>query len=206
MRFETHCHSHYSNIRLIDSICKPQDLILTACELGYSGIVLTDHEALCGHVEWLELEQQLKEEGRIPKDFKCGLGNEIYLTDTREQSQRYWHFILIAKNTTGHRALRELSSTAWLNSYRYRGLERVPTLKKELEEIVRKYPNSLIGTNACIGGQLGGLVFELLKEEEKGDSDRVYEAKLKIHEFLTYCLDLFHDDFYIEVAPGNSPD
>ena len=56
MRFETHSHSHYSNIRLIDSICKPKDLILTAFQLGYSGITITDHEALCGHVEWLELE------------------------------------------------------------------------------------------------------------------------------------------------------
>lgn len=122
---------------------------MTAARLGYAGITLTDHEALCGHVEWLELEKKFKEEGKIPKDFVCGLGNEIYLTDTREQAQKYWHFILIAKNTEGHRALRELSSQSWLNSYRYRGLERVPTLKSELAAIVKKYPDSLIATNAC---------------------------------------------------------
>lgn len=148
-RFEIHAHSHFSNIRIIDSICKPKDLILTAHKLGYKGIALTDHEALCGHVEWLELEKELKEREQIPQDFVCALGNEIYLTDTREPVQKYWHFLLIAKNDEGHRALRELSSQAWLNSYRYRGLERVPTLKSELAAIVKKYPNTLIADSAC---------------------------------------------------------
>ena len=139
MRFETHSHTHYSqsNIRLIDSINKPDKLIKTAAELGYAGITITDHEALCGHVDWLECEAKLKKEKDIPQDFKCGLGNEIYLTDTREKKQRYWHFILIAKNIIGHRALRELSSESWLQSYRDKGMERVPTLKSELEAKVK---------------------------------------------------------------------
>ena len=108
-RFETHSHSHYSNIRLLDSINRPKDMILTAYKLGLSGICLTDHEALCGHVEFLQLEKSLKEKGKIPEDFKIGLGNEIYLTDDRRKSQKYFHFILIAKDTEGHRQLRELS-------------------------------------------------------------------------------------------------
>lgn len=206
MRFETHVHSHYSNIRLIDSICKPKDLILTAYQLGYSGITLTDHEALCGHVEWLELEKELKEAEKIPQDFVCALGNEIYLTDTREPSQTYWHFILIAKNTEGHRALRELSSQSWLNSYRHRGMERVPTLKSELEEIVKKYPNSLIATNACLGGELGALVLSLVEEENKNNQDEVQKIKQKINSFIMFCKNLFGEDFYIEIAPGTSQD
>ena len=206
MRFETHCHSHYSNIRLIDSICKPKDLILTAFQLGYSGITITDHEALCGHVEWLELEKELKEKGKIPNDFVCALGNEIYLTDTREPSQKYWHFILIAKNTVGHRALRELSSQAWLKSYRHRGMERVPTLKSELKEIVNKYPNSLIATNACIGGELGNLVLNLIEQEKKNSINEIQKIKQEINAFITFCLELFGEDFYIEIAPGTSKD
>ena len=137
-RFETHSHSHYSNIRLLDSINRPKDMILTAYKLGLSGICLTDHEALCGHVEFLQLEKSLKEKGKIPEDFKIGLGNEIYLTDDRRKSQKYFHFILIAKDTEGHRQLRELSSKAWYNSYYDRGMERVPTLKSELKEIIEK--------------------------------------------------------------------
>jgi DNA polymerase-3 subunit alpha len=42
--------------------------------------------------------------------FKLAFGNEIYLTDTRDSGQKYYHFILIAKDAIGHRALRELSS------------------------------------------------------------------------------------------------
>lgn len=206
MRFETHSHSHYSNIRIIDSINKPEDLILTASKLGYAGITLTDHEALCGHVEWLELEEQLKKDGKIPKDFVCGLGNEIYLTDNREPAQKYWHFILIAKNSIGHRALRELSSQAWLNSYRYRGLERVPTLKSELAAIVNKYPNSLIASNACIGSEVGGLVLDLVKAESQQDAQLIYDLKVKIDSYIRFCVELFGDDFYLEIAPGESAD
>lgn len=206
-RFETHAHSHYSNIRLLDAVAKPEDLIVTAANLGYKGIALTDHETLSGHVEWLEAEVALKEKGIIPKDFVCGLGNEIYLTDTREPQQKYWHFILIAKNTTGHRALRELSSQAWLNCYKYRGLERVPTLKAELVEIVKKYPNSLIALNACIGGFIGSKVIELVSLEEKQEtSEKIFNVKQEIDSFIRFCLDLFGDDFYLEMAPGSSND
>ena len=41
--FSTHNHTHYSNIRLIDSINKPAVLIDKAIELGLTGIVITDH-------------------------------------------------------------------------------------------------------------------------------------------------------------------
>jgi DNA polymerase-3 subunit alpha len=46
------CHNHtiYSNIRLIDSINQPEDLIDKAIELGLSGIAITDHECLSAHV------------------------------------------------------------------------------------------------------------------------------------------------------------
>lgn len=206
MRFEGHAHSHFSNIRLIDSINKLKDMILIAHQLGYAGIALTDHEALCGHVEWLNLEKELKSEGKIPQDFVCALGNEIYLTDTRDPAQKYWHFILIAKSSEGHRALRELSSQAWLNSYRHRGMERVPTLKRELVEIVKKYPNSLLATNACLGGELGNLTLRLVEEEEKNNQAEVIKLKQEIDKFITFCQDLFGEDFYIEIAPGRSKD
>lgn len=205
-RFETHAHSHYSNIRIIDSICKPKDMILTAAKLGYKGIALTDHEALCGHVEWLECERELKEKEVIPEDFVCALGNEIYLTDTREPSQKYWHFILIAKNTTGHRALRELSSQAWLNSYHYKGLERVPTLKSELVDIVKKYPNSLIASQACLGSEIDNLVLKLIEAEKQEDRNQIVELKQQINNLIEFFVSLFGKDFYLEIAPGTSED
>lgn len=148
-RFDNHSHSEFSNLRLIDSINRAEDMILTAHKLGMKGIALTDHETVSGHVKWLNTEKELKKAGKIPEDFKCACGNEIYLVDDRNNIQRYWHFILIAKNAQGHRALRELSSIAWYNGFSSKGLMRVPTQKDELAEIIKKYPNTLIATSAC---------------------------------------------------------
>ena len=206
MRFEIHSHSMYSNIRLIDCINKPEDLICKAAELGLAGITLTDHESLSGHVDWLNSEKKLKKDGAIPSNFVCALGNEIYLVDNRENATKFWHFILIAKNKQGHRALRELSSTAWYNSFRYKGMERVPTTKDELRAIVHKYPGSLIASSACLGSEVARLTLELVDLEKGNDAQAIYNKKLEIVNFCNYCKDLFGDDFYLEVAPSASKD
>jgi len=49
--FGVHNHTMYSNLRLLDSINRPKDLIDTAIQLGLSGIAITDHESLGAHVE-----------------------------------------------------------------------------------------------------------------------------------------------------------
>ena len=205
-RFECHSHSEYSNIRLLDCINRPKDLLTTAAALGYSGLTITDHECLSSHVQFLQLEKELKEKGKLPEDFKLGLGNEIYLIDTRDKSQKYYHFILIAKDTIGHRALRELSSTAWYNSYYDRGMERVPTLKSELAAIVKKYPGHLIAATACLGGELATLTHELIKAEKSNNEEEIFNKKTEIVNFINYCVNLFGEDFYIEIAPAKSKD
>ena len=139
--FNCHSHTIYSNIRLIDSINHPKALIKKAIELGLSGIAITDHECLSAHVKAEKYMASIQEQ--YP-NFTLAFGNEIYLTDTRDRGQKYYHFILLAKDAIGHRALRELSSRAWLHSYTDRKIERVPTLKTELQEIVQKFPNHLI--------------------------------------------------------------
>ena len=113
-RFEVHAHTHYSNLRLLDCINRPKDLVNRAIELGLSGIAITDHETLSGHIELNTYQKEVQKEH---PDFKIALGNEIYLVANRDNGQKYYHFILIAKNKTGHRALKELSSTAWMNSF-----------------------------------------------------------------------------------------
>jgi DNA polymerase-3 subunit alpha len=202
-RFEVHSHTHYSNLRLLDCINRPKDLINRAIELGLAGIAITDHEALCGHIEINMYQQELLKEH---PDFKVALGNEIYLTDTRDMGQRYYHFILIAKNKEGHRALRELSSRAWMNSYWDRGLERVPTLKSDIEEIMKKYPGTLIATTACLGGELSVNTLNLINAEATGDKNGAEIAHNNIVNFMLWCKEIFKDDFYIECAPGASRD
>ena len=205
-RLETHTHSYYSNIRLLDSINRPKDMILTAYQLGLAGIVLTDHECLCGAVDWLNLEKELKEKEQIPSEFKCGLGNEIYLIDQRDKKQPYYHFILIAKDTIGFHQLCKLSSQSWYNSYYDRGMERVPTLKSELQQIITENPGHIIATNACLGGQLAQEILALTAAERKNNLLEIEQHRNNIDDFIAYCLNLFHDDFYIEIAPGTSND
>ena len=202
-RFEVHSHTHYSNLRLLDCINRPKDLINRAIELGLAGIAITDHEALCGHIEINMYQQELLKEH---PDFKVALGNEIYLTDTRDMGQRYYHFILIAKNKEGHRALRELSSRAWMNSYWDRGMERVPTLKSDIEEIMKKYPGTLIATTACLGGELSVNTLNLMNAEATGDKNGAEIAHNNIVNFMLWCKEIFKDDFYVECAPGASRD
>jgi len=200
-RFEPHSHSEFSNIRLLDCINKIPALIDRAIEIGLSGIALTDHECLSGAPQANFYAQDILKEH---PDFKVALGNEIYLTPNREMGQKYYHFILIAKNKTGFRALRELSSRAWMNSYWDRGLERVPTTYADLEEIVNRYPNSLIATTACLGGQVSSQVLNLIKAEKHDDSTSIAEAHNNIVNFILWCKKLFGEDFYIECAPGRS--
>lgn len=170
------------------------------------GIALTDHECLCGHLKWLQAEKNLKEQDILSSYFKAALGNEIYLVEDRNNIERYWHYILIAKNNLGHRALRELSSTAWYHGFNSRGMMRVPTEMKELEAIVKKYPNSLIATSACLGSFFDGRVLQLIEAERKGDSDEIFRCKSAIDKFVRWNIELFGDDFYIEVAAGQSKD
>ena len=201
-RFEVHSHTEYSNLRLLDAINRPKDLINRAIKLGLSGIAITDHECISSHPE---INFYQKEIQKTYPNFKIALGNEIYLTDTRELGQKYYHFILIAKNKTGHRALRELSSRAWMNSYWDKGMERVPTLKEDLKEILKKYPNSLIGTTACLGGELSTNVLELIKNEKIGNENDAAVFYNNIVDFLVWCKSIFgEDNFYIECAPGAS--
>ena len=201
--FNCHSHTFFSNVRLLDAINRPKDLIKKAHELGMSGIAITDHEILSAHVEALKVAEEIYKED---PDFLVALGNEIYLTDTRDNGQKYYHFILIAKDAIGHKALRELSSHSWFCSYMDRGLERVPTLKSELDEIVHKYPGHLIATTACIGGELGTNLLmraKALAIEDNYNTD-LYFKQAKV--FLNYCKNLFGDDFYIECAPSSNED
>ena len=198
--FNCHTHTMYSNIRLVDCINRPKDLINKAIELGMSGLAITDHECLSAHMEVNQYAKEIKE--KYP-NFKIALGNEIYLTDTRDKGQKYYHFILIAKNAEGHRALREMSSTAWYNSYEDRRMERVPLLKEEMAKIMLKYKGSVIATTACMGGELSTLAQKL---NNTSTAEELREYENKIIEFIQYCKDIFQDDFYIECAPSSATD
>lgn len=198
--FNGHNHTHYSNLRLVDCIIKPKDLVDRAIALGLSGIAITDHECLSAHPEIDIYAKQIHEQH---PDFTIAFGNEIYLTDTRAKGQPYYHFILIAKDLQGYEALRILSSTAWYNSYYDRGMERVPTLKKELNNVMRQYKGHLMASTACIGGELPKLL--LTRNALRKANLDTNEVDQKINDFISFCINTFgKENFFIECAPSTT--
>ena len=198
-RFSPHNHTEMSNFRLLDCINKLPDLIKRGKDIGLAGLAVTDHETIAQSIRICKLQKE-------NPDFKIAIGNEIYLTDTRDKGIKYYHFILIAKDAIGHKQLRQLSSTAWMNSYWDRGMERVPTLKSELAAVIKKNPGHLIATSACLGGELSSCVIEMEHARKIEDIETAKKKHQQIKNFMFFCNDLFGDDFYVEVAPGASKD
>ena len=151
------------------------------------------------HLEGLRKKAQTDEEKERLNNFKLILGNEIYLvrnnlnkTNYIKGEDRYWHFILLAKDEKGHEQLRRLSSAAWSRSYR-QYIERVPTYYSDIEEVIGKDKGHLIASTACLGSYFAHLAVEAQHDEE---------IKEKLDSFIEWCLKWFGDDFYIEIQPS----
>ena len=197
-----HNHSDYSNIRLRDCINKLDDLFNYAGELGHKVVALTDHESISGWVKAEKAATKIKE--KYP-DLKVILGNEIYLCRNGMNAQnynrevdRYYHFILLAKDEIGARQIREISTRAWLRSYMARGMRRVPTYYNDLFEIIGADPGHVIGSTACLGGALPTQIL-------RAQSNPTLLPKIEI--WIQQMDKLFgHGDFYFEMQPSKNKD
>ena len=193
-----HCHSDASNLRMLDCCNKLSDMVDTAIELGLSGLALTDHESLSNHIKAIQIQKKMQEK-EIP--FKILLGDESYLVDSLEEVRdhyqpkvtKFFHFIFIAKDAIGHRQLREISSTAWGNSFYTGKMERVPITKKQVEDIIGDNKGHLIFSTACIGGELAWWILNDNKED--------------LHKFIEWCSYwAIPENFYLEMQPNDSPE
>ena len=202
--FLIHNHSEFSNFRLKDAVNKVGKMIDYANEIGLSGLALTDHECLSGHVQAIQYVKKQKEAGKLPQDFKLALGNEIYLVDredtlTKKEANEkitFYHFLLVARSLKGYDALRELSSQAWQNSFFFRGMERVPTFKDDLQRILAPVKGEIIASTACLGSEFARAVVEYAQTGNP-------EAKEKIHNWIMWLQDVFGDNVYIELQPAH---
>lgn len=197
IQISLHNHSEYSNLRLLDSTNKFERMIdYVANTLGQQGFALTDHEALCGSLKYLNTVKDMKAKGKIPETFKPILGNEIYLVDEQEMNSKleakdrinFYHFILIALDGEGHRQLRELSTKAWEHMFNYKGMQRVPTFKTDVEDIIGSNKGHVVASTACLGGELAKSILD-------EDYDRV-------DSFIEWCQDVFgENNFFLEMQP-----
>ena len=197
-----HNHTDSSNARLRDCINKYNELIDYAIELGHEVIAITDHDSVMNAVKVNKYAQKIKKE--YP-NFKVILGNEIYLcrnglnaNNFNKDYDKYYHFILLAKDEIGHKQIREISSKAWMRSYMARGMRRVPTYYQDLFDIIGKNPGHVIGSTACLGG---ALPTQLLKYHSNKDKNLLE----KIYIWIDQMNSLFGwGNFFFELQPSAS--
>ena len=139
------------------------------------------------------------------KDFKLCLGIEIYLVDREKinkarahnESIKFYHLVVVAKNLKGYRAIARLSSKAWKDSFFLRGMERVPTYKDEFYEWLKENKDDVIVTTACLGGELADLSLKLLQDKENEA-----EYRRQITDFVLGFKNILDENFFIELQPS----
>lgn len=195
-------YTDFSNFRLRDSINTIEKIIDYAIELGHSCIAITEHETIASSFRALKHYKKIKESN---PNFKVILGNEIYLcrnglnsTNFNREQDRYYHFILLAKDAIGHEQIREISTRAWMRSYTTRGMVRVPTYYQDLFEIIGSNPGHVIGSTACLGSALGTQLLHFKETQDFGLLDR-------INKWCVQLRDLFgEDNFFLEMQPSKN--
>ena len=199
-----HNHTCYSNLKFRDSINRISTLIDYAIELGHEVVAITEHDSISNAIKVEKYYDSIKE--KYPY-FKVIRGNEIYLCRNGLNSEnfipgtdKYYHFILLAKDAIGHQQIRELSTRAWTRSYFARNQRRIPTYYSDLEEIIGANPGHVIGATACLGGCLAT---QLLRYGETYDED----LYAQIINWSNYLNSIFgQDHFYFELQPSGSPE
>lgn len=203
-----HNHTEYSNLRLRDSINTAKDIIDYAIELGHEVIAFTEHETIANA---LKIENYYNKIKKNHPEFKVIYGNEIYLCRdglngqnfSKEDGDKYFHFILLAKDAEGHRQIRELSTRAWARSYMTGKMRRVPTYYQDLIDIIGKNPGHVIGSTACLGGFLGTKLIQARSLEDNQIEHIGFMSKIKV--WLKQIEDIFGiGNFFLEMQP--SPD
>ena len=183
-----------SNLRLRDCIIKIDDALNYAEELGHKVIGFTDHESISG---WMKIEQAAEKHPNL----KVIRGNEIYLVrnglnadNFNKDKDKYYHFILLAKDLVGAKQLFEISTRAWKRSYVTRGMRRVPTYYQDLFDVIGANPGHVIGSTACLGGALPTQIL-------RGTSDETLGL------WIERMYDIFgKENFVLELQPSKNKD
>ncbi len=178
-----HCHTQYS---LLDGASKISGLFAKAKADNMPAVAITDHGNMFGAFQFVA------EAGKHGGAVKPIVGCEFYVVEDRhkrtfskEQKDRRFHQLMLAKNRKGYENLVKLCSLGYIEGL----YGKYPRIDKEL---IVKYHEGLIATTCCIGASVPQAI--LKHGEEAGEK-----------EFL-WWLDLFGEDYYIEVQNHDIPD
>ena len=189
-----HVHTQYS---LLDGAASISDLYKKAGKLGMPALAITDHGNMFGVFEFVKQAwNNTKVVGKTAegKDIlepvvKPIVGCEFYVvadrhrkTFSKEQKDERYHQVLLAKNKKGYANLVKLTSLGFIEGM----YSKYPRVDKEL---IEKYHEGLIATTCCIGAYVPQTILH--------DGEETAEKEFK------WWLDLFGDDYYIELQRHN---
>ncbi len=171
-----HCHTQYS---LLDGAASIPGLFKKAAADGMSAIAITDHGNMYGAFQFVA------EAGKHDNKVKPIVGCEFYVvadrhrrTFTKEDKDRRFHQLFLAKNPEGYKNLVKLCSLGFIEGL----YGKYPRIDKEL---VLQYHEGLIATTCCIGAMVPQAILK------KGEAEARKEFE--------WWLNIFGEDYYIEL-------
>ena len=176
-----HCHTQFS---LLDGAAGIGDMLHKAKDDGHCACAITDHGNMFGVFQFVNEANKA--------GVKPIVGCEFYVVEdmhrkkfTKQEKDDRYHQLLVAKNAQGYKNLSKLCSLGWIDG-KY-GL--YPRIDKAL---IEKYHEGLIATTCCIGAYVPQTI--LNKGEEEGEKE------------FRWWLELFGDDYFIELQRHNMPE
>jgi len=179
----SHLHVH-TQFSLLDGAADISRLFKKAKADGMKAMAITDHGNMFGVFKFVA------EAGK--HGVKPIVGCEFYVVNdrhikqfTKEKRDIRYHQLLLAKNATGYKNLVKLCSLGYIEGL----YSKWPRIDKEL---ILQYHEGLIATTCCLGASVPQTI--LKKGEE--------EAEIEFR----WWLDLFGEDFYIELQRHDIPE
>jgi DNA polymerase-3 subunit alpha len=189
-----HVHTQYS---LLDGAANIGSLFDKAAKDNMPAVAITDHGNMFGAFEFVS--QAWKKTKVIGKDaegndilapqVKPIVGCEFYVVEdrfiktfTKDQKDKRYHQVLLAKNAIGYQNLVKLTSMGFIEGL----YSKYPRVDKKL---IEQYHEGIIATTCCIGAYVPQTI--LNEGEEKAEQE------------FKWWLDLFGEDYYIEIQRHN---
>ena len=169
-----HCHTQFS---LLDGAASISGMMQKAQHDGMKAVALTDHGNMFGAFKFVAEASKY--------NVKPIVGCEFYVVEDRHKKQfskedkdNRFHQLMLAKNATGYKNLSKLTSLGYMEGM----YSKWPRIDKEL---IEKYHEGIIATSCCLAAEIPQAI--LNKGEEEAE------------ELLKWWIDLFGEDFYIEL-------
>ena len=179
----SHLHVH-TQFSLLDGAADISRLFKKAKADGMKAMAITDHGNMFGVFKFVA------EAGK--HGVKPIVGCEFYVVNdrhvkqfTKDKRDIRHHQLLLAKNAQGYKNLVKLCSLGYIEGL----YSKWPRIDKEL---ILQYHEGLIATTCCLGASVPQTI--LKKGEEEGETE------------FKWWLDLFGEDFYIELQRHDIPE